>query len=106
MVDFCDNCGALIMGKKGEEVNCPSCGKVKKAKSVLTISKKVERKEELEIVDTSNDGSEINPLTDVECPECGHKKAFYWTRQTRAGDEPETQFYKCEKCKHQWRKYN
>ena len=94
------------MGKKGEEVKCPSCGKAKKAKEELIISKKVEKKEEYEIVDKSNPVAEIHPLTDAICPKCKHKKAYYWTKQTRAGDEAETQFYKCEKCKNQWRKYN
>lgn len=104
MVEFCDDCGALIMGKKGEEVICPSCGKSKTAKEVK-LSKKLEVKEDLEVIDKDESGAEIHPLTDSECPECKHNKAFYWTRQTRAGDEPETQFYKCEKCKHQWREY-
>ena len=49
---------------------------------------------------------ETNPLTEAECPKCHNKKARYWTQQTRAGDEPETKFYKCEKCKHVWRDYS
>jgi len=105
MVEFCDDCGALIMGKKGEEVVCPSCGKSKTAKKDVVISKKLEVKEDLEIIDKDEASGEIHPITDVDCPECEHPKAFYWTKQTRAGDEPETQFYKCEKCKHQWREY-
>ena len=63
-----------------------------------------EVKKEIEIVDADG-ASEINPITEAECPECGHNKAFYWSKQTRAGDEPETNFFKCEKCKHQWRDY-
>lgn len=49
---------------------------------------------------------EPNPLTDADCPKCSHKKAYYWLVQTRAGDEAETKFFKCEKCKHQWRDYS
>ena len=45
------------------------------------------------------------PLTDEECPKCKHGKAYYWLVQTRAGDEPETRFFRCEKCKHTWRDY-
>ena len=46
------------------------------------------------------------PTANVECQKCGHKKAFFWTKQTRAGDEPETKFYKCEKCARTWRDYS
>jgi DNA-directed RNA polymerase subunit M len=105
MVDFCDDCGAIIMGKRGEEVKCPSCGKSKTAKTEVKINKKIDKKKEIEVVDKDDTSAEIHPLMEAECPECDHNKAFFWTKQTRAGDEPETQFFKCEKCKHQWRNY-
>ena len=47
---------------------------------------------------------ETLPLADAECPKCQHNKAYFWMVQTRAGDEPETKFYKCEKCKHIWKR--
>ena len=105
MVDFCSNCGAIVIGKKGEEIKCSACGFAQKPKSTIKLSEKIVKVEDIEVVDKSESEGEIHPLTEQECPECGHKKAFYWTRQTRAGDEPETNFYKCEKCKHQWREY-
>jgi DNA-directed RNA polymerase subunit M len=46
------------------------------------------------------------PKTQVECAKCGHKEAYYWAQQTRASDEPETQFFECTKCGHRWRKYD
>ena len=42
----------------------------------------------------------------AECPKCGHRTAYFWLVQTRAGDEPETKFLRCEKCGHTWRDYN
>ncbi|MEC8339107.1 MAG: transcription factor S [Nanoarchaeota archaeon] len=106
MVDFCDKCGAIIMGAKGSEVPCPSCGHSNKATSEVKISQKIEKKEEKEIVDTEDASAEVHPIAKgIECPECGHDEARYFSRQMRAGDEPETQFYKCENCKHQWRKH-
>ena len=41
----------------------------------------------------------------AECPDCGHKKAFFMQIQTRSADEPMTTFYKCcdMKCGHRWR---
>lgn len=108
MVEFCSNCGAIIIGKKGEEVKCKSCGATQKSNSEMSLGTKVEKKKE-DIVDkeviSTDTVTQTNPITEVECPECGHNKAHYWTKQTRAGDEPETQFFQCEKCKHQWRDY-
>lgn len=104
MVDFCEKCDALIMGKKNQEVSCPSCGHISKAKGEISLKKKIDKKEDFEVFNPdSTDG--IYPTTEVECPECKHKEAYYWTKQTRAGDEPETQFFKCVECKHQWRDY-
>ncbi len=94
-----------MVGNKGSEGKCSVCGTVKKLVSTVNLSEKVKKKEEKEVLDKNDASGEIHPVVDMECPECGHLKARFWTRQTRAGDEPETQFYKCEKCKHQWREY-
>jgi DNA-directed RNA polymerase subunit M len=105
MVDFCNNCGAIIMGKKNEETKCPSCGAIQKTKSTLSLKEKHEKKEKIEII-ASNSESQIHPLAETTCPKCKHNRAYFWTKQMRAGDEPETQFYECEKCKHKWRNYS
>jgi DNA-directed RNA polymerase subunit M len=104
MVEFCEKCGAIIIGKKGEEIKCPACGHVNVPKNEIKLKEKIEVKEELEVIDTSQT-EEIHPITSVECPKCGNKEAYYWTKQTRASDEPETQFFKCVACGHQWREY-
>lgn len=105
MVDFCSKCGAIIIGKKGEEVQCKSCGESQKSKTEMSLGSKIEKKkDEKEIVSTTS-AAQIHPTTEVECPKCTHGKAHYWTKQTRAGDEPETQFFMCCECKHQWRDY-
>ena len=104
MVDFCDKCGALVVGQKGQEVECPACGYKNKPTTEVSLSEKVEKTEEKEIFDPDTT-TEINPLTPEPCPECGEGEVHYWTKQTRAGDEPETQFFKCPNCKYQWRDY-
>ena len=53
-----------------------------------------------------NGNPETDPKTEIKCPKCGNPEAYYWLLQTRAGDEPETQFFRCTKCSHQWRNYN
>ena len=72
--------------------------------SKITIKEKGKEEEVLEVIETSD--FEMLPQTDVTCPQCGHGKAYFWLVQTRAGDEPETKFLKCEKCKHTWRDYH
>lgn len=103
MVEFCSDCGAIVIGKKGEKVACPSCGKTKKAAGSVNFSERI-KKEKKEIVNTE-ESIEIYPIIKEVCPKCKNKKAYYWTQQMRAGDEPETMFFKCTKCKHKWREY-
>ena len=104
MVDFCPKCGAIIMGKKGEEISCVSCGYNSKVKTEVELKEKIETKKDIEII-SSDAGDDVNPIIETECPECKHNEAYYWSKQMRSGDEPETLFYKCTKCKHQWRDY-
>lgn len=101
---FCPKCGSLLIPKKekNKTVMICSCGYKSEDSSSGKISEKVEQKKKLEVIDKD---VEVLPLVDEECPKCGHKKARFWTLQTRAGDEAETKFFKCEKCKHVWREY-
>lgn len=102
---FCPKCGSLLLpkteGKK--KVFACKCGYSTKEFKEARLQEKVKEKKGIEIID-----KEVNtlPLTEAECPKCGHKKAYYWTIQTRASDEPETKFFKCEKCKNVWRDYS
>ena len=43
------------------------------------------------------------PETEALCTTCGSKRAYFMQIQTRSADEPMTVFYKCTKCKKQWR---
>jgi len=104
MVDFCEKCGAIVIGKKGEKVECPACGAKQKTNFNFSLKEKIKKVEEKEVLDTTKT-VEIHPRTPVECPQCNHNEAYYWTKQTRSGDEPETQFFKCVECAHQWRDY-
>jgi DNA-directed RNA polymerase subunit M len=102
---FCPKCGSILIPKKdnGKVFFSCSCGYTTK-KNADTVIKEIVRKEKgIEAIESE---PEIHPLTaGVECPKCGHNKAYYWEIQTRASDEPATKFLKCEKCKHIWRDY-
>lgn len=97
-MEFCPKCGAMLMSKK-----CSRCSYESDTEIKLETSEKVKIAKEIVVVNESD--NEVNPIIDEECPKCNNTKAFFWTKQTRAGDEAETQFLKCTKCKHSWRKY-
>mgnify|MGYP006415958575 CR=1 FL=1 len=102
---FCPKCGSIMMPKKekGKSVMTCGCGYTNKKAEKLEIKEEITDIKEIVAIEEE---PEIYPLTDgVECPKCEHDKAYYWTVQTRASDEPATKFLKCEKCRHTWRDY-
>lgn len=105
---FCPKCGSLLKSKdeKGKKVLHCSCGFTNKDVENVQIKETViTDKKEIEVV-SSEDEEKTLPLIDADCPKCKHKKAYYWLQQTRAGDEPETKFLRCQKCKKTWRDYS
>lgn len=105
---FCSKCGSILVPKKGRKKTslvCNNCGYKTKQKEPMVLKEKVslEKKDEIEVVDKR---IETLPKTNEECPKCKHLGAYFWTVQTRAGDEAETRFFECTKCKHRWRANN
>lgn len=102
---FCPKCGSLLKTKEEgkKSIQYCSCGYTSKSKNETTFKEKVKQEEDIQIVQDKDD---VHPIVNADCEKCGHDKAYFWSKQTRAGDEPETSFYKCEKCKHTWRDYN
>lgn len=94
-MEFCPKCGAILM-MKTTRVGCPKCSYVAKGKVCMEMKEDIENEDCGLRVSTGKEAS-INPITDWDC-ECGHKKAEFWIRQMRSGDEPESRFYKCCKC--------
>ena len=95
---------------------CPKCGSIlipqeKKLICDCGFSKKGDMKITEEITETEEGKGVFEkeqatlPTTSAECPRCEHETAYWWTQQTRASDEPETNFFRCVKCKHTWREY-
>lgn len=106
---FCPKCGSILMPKieKGKKIVHCSCGYQSEQKVELKITENTGNSKagELAVVDPEKE-EKIMPETEAECPKCGHRKAYFWEVQTRAGDEPPTKFLKCVKCKHTWRDYS
>jgi len=82
-----------------------SCGYTSKAAGGAIKDEKKVKAEEAEFAVVEKDINTL-PITKEECPKCHNKEAYYWLQQTRAGDEAETKFMRCTKCKHTWRDYN
>lgn len=107
-MQFCDECGAMMMPFKDDDgsakLKCRSCGHVMDGGNALKVSQKIERtpRDKIVVVD---DESIPMPKTAASCPKCGHNEAYYWTVQTRRGDEGATEFYRCVECRHTWRNY-
>jgi DNA-directed RNA polymerase subunit M len=103
---FCPKCGSLLTPKteKNKKVLACSCGYSSKKSDGTSIKETMKQSEkEIAVVDSKDS---ILPEIEAECSKCGNDKAYFWTQQTRAGDEPETKFLKCTKCSHTWRDYS
>jgi len=82
---------------KKTKFGCPKCSYTAKGPVEIRTDEGIDPAKRVEIVNEKN--SELHPITDFDCVKCKNKKAYFWIRQMRAGDEPESKFYKCTKCK-------
>lgn len=101
---FCPKCKSILnLVQKGREaIFVCTCGfKTKELPEAIT--EKVKTGRDIGVIEDTD--TEKLPTTEAKCPKCGHTSAYYWTRQTRAGDEAETRFFRCVRCKHTWRDY-
>lgn len=101
-MEFCPKCGAVLIQKR-KNAGCPRCGYSSNNKLDIKTSEKVEAKNKVAVVREKD--SNTLPIVNEKCKKCGHEKAYFWTIQTRSGDEAETKFFKCVKCEETWREY-
>lgn len=101
-MEFCEKCKSILTVRDGKAI-CLGCGAKSSKKPKIEASEKIKKTEVVAVIKEGDDNT--FPIVDIECPECGHKKCYFWTVQTRSSDESETKFYKCVKCQHTWRKY-
>ena len=102
-MEFCPKCGCVLV-MKAKNPGCPRCKYSSKGKLKIESSEKIEIKPEIGVI--SDKDTDVFPVITTVCPKCNNKEAYFWTSQTRAGDEGETKFYKCTKCKNTWRDYH
>jgi DNA-directed RNA polymerase subunit M len=101
-MEFCPKCGAILV-KKRKKDGCPRCNYSSKARVKIKTSEQIEENKGIPVI--SEKDSQTLPVVGEKCKQCNNEKAFFWTIQTRAGDEAETKFFKCTKCEFTWREY-
>ena len=102
---FCPKCKSILTVRKvnGKKQMACSCGYSEKPSGTTLKGEVLKHGPEIEVVEKEE---VMLPKTEAHCERCGHKTAYFWTVQTRAADEPETKFLRCENCKHTWRDYS
>ena len=101
-MEFCPKCGCVLIEKK-KNFGCPRCSYTAKGKIKIESSEQIQLKPRIGIIKDKE--TDVFPVTNACCPKCNNEEAYFWTSQTRAGDEAETKFFRCTKCKHTWREY-
>ena len=101
-MQFCPRCGSILVQKK-KSFGCPKCSFTSKEKMKLQIKETINERQNVAVVKEKD--MDVLPVVEQECKKCGNKEAYFWTSQTRSGDEAETKFFRCKKCGHTWREY-
>ncbi|MDD5191902.1 MAG: transcription factor S [Candidatus Nanoarchaeia archaeon] len=101
-MQFCPKCGCVLV-EKTKNFGCARCGYKAKGKVKIETSEQIQVKPKIGVIKEKD--TDVFPVTNANCPKCNNGEAYFWTSQTRAGDEAETKFFRCTKCKHTWREY-
>ena len=101
-MQFCPKCGAVLV-QKTKNFGCPRCSYSTKEKIKISTSEKISERSDIPVV--SSKDSPALPKVSETCKKCKNKESYFWTIQTRSGDESETKFFRCVKCEHTWREY-
>ncbi len=102
-MEFCPKCGSVLM-KSGKEMKCVRCRYKSKGKLKIEASEEMKKAPPIGVI-TDKD-TDVFPVISCVCGKCSNKEAYFWTSVSRAGDEAETRFFRCTKCKHIWREYH
>ena len=102
---FCPKCGGVLVRKK-KNFGCVRCNYSTKEKVEINAVEKIKERKTVAVV--KKEDTQTLPITTETCAKCKNKEAYFWTVQTRSGDEAETKFFKCTnpKCEHTWRDYS
>ena len=102
MMEFCPKCGSVLVGS-GKDIRCARCRYKFKGKMKIESSESIKKTPAIGVI-TDKD-TDVFPVINCNCPKCDNKEAYFWTSVSRAGNESETKFFRCTKCKQTWREY-
>ena len=101
-MEFCPKCGSVLIGVN-KNFKCARCNYLSKGKVRIESSESIKTTSQIGVITDSD--IDVFPVISANCAKCQNKEAYFWTSQTRAGDEAETKFFRCTKCKYTWREY-
>ncbi len=101
-MEFCPKCGSVLIEKR-KNFGCAKCNYSAKGKVKIETSEKQGERANIGVIKEKD--TDVFPVIATICPKCGNREAYFWTAQTRSGDEAETRFFRCTKCNHTWREY-
>jgi len=101
-MEFCPKCGSVLEEKR-KNFGCVRCGYTSKTKIKIESNEEIEETKAVAVLNEKQ--VDVFPIVANDCGKCKGKEAYFWTMQTRSGDEAETRFFKCTKCKYTWREY-
>lgn len=101
---FCPFCSSLLLINQPQQVQlaCSACPYVYKIMNTIVNEDKRDLKIIDKIVDAKDELKYGNKCT-INCPKCPNNEALFMELQTRSADEPMTIFYRCTKCRHNWK---
>ena len=67
-------------------------------------NEEISEQKQITVIDEKHMKLRTMPVTKIVCPICKNRTAYWWMVQTRSADESSTQFFRCTKCDHTWRK--
>jgi len=111
-VKFCPHCGTKLKLKQIKAdvgsllaLYCSRCGFNTPFNEPIVSSENPSPEDQIKVVGERERDIKTMPTVEETCPKCGNREAYWWMLQTRGGDEPTTQFYRCTNCSYTWRQY-
>lgn len=101
---FCPICSSLLHLEQQQHMNlsCPACPYTYRLSTVISTTQHRTVKAVEKVLGEEEEFKYGNKCT-VQCPKCPSDEALFMELQTRSADEPMTIFYKCTRCRFDWK---
>ncbi|XP_074113299.1 RNA polymerase III subunit K [Cotesia typhae] len=104
MLLFCPTCGNALQIEEDRQMRleCPTCPYIFKVTRKISTRNYPKLKEIDDVLGGEEAWKNVDS-TEVTCPTCSYKRAYFMQLQTRSADEPMTLFYRCAQCAYNWK---